>query len=283
MGKISSLVQFAAWDEKTSKLFGNYLLSYESTPSSKLLLSSMIKFEAMYRPLKPGPFHVDLFNVIDGLNEERSARRARIYLNKKDLVKVSGKGGGKSLVLTTRAHKVFYEDYPLAALRKYKWDGFWTIVTYDLPNLKRNDRDYFRRKLKGLGFGCPQESLYVCPLPLSKPLRDLVEGERLGDFVWVLRAETVMGLENGEVAARSWNLAEFNDLYAKLLAVLPLVKKSRNKELLLQWQRYFLSLDLADPYLPGELLPADWQGEECRKAFSRLGFFGLLRSIFRLS
>lgn len=276
------MVEFAGWDVKTIQLFKDYLLRFENTPSSKSLLFSMIKFSDMYRPLKPNIFHFDLFDMRDERNEERAAKRARIYLNKKDLVKVVGKKGDKSLVLTTRAHRIFYEEYPLARLRKEKWDSFWTIAAYDLPNLKRNDRDYLRKKLKDLGFGCPQESLYICPLPLAQALRQLIEGEELGEYVWVLRAETVLGLENKEVAKRAWNLLELNDLYFKLLEILPLVKKSRNKGMLLEWQRHFLSLDLADPYLPFELLPDDWQGEKCRKEFSKLGVWGLLKSIFRL-
>lgn len=275
-----SLVEFANWDVKTAQLFKCYLLDYENTPSSKLLLTSMIKFEEMYKPLKRGPFHFELFDVLEDVNEERAAKQAGIYLYRKDLIKVRGERGNKSLALTTRAHKIFYQEYPLAELRSKKWDGFWTIVAYDLPNIKRGDRDYLRRKLKDLGFGCPQESLYICPLPLAGALRQLVEGERLEEYVWVLRAETVLGLANKEVAGRAWNLGELNDLYSKLLESLPKIKKSGNKGLLGEWQKHYLALDFGDPYLPFELLPDDWQGERCRKEFSKLGLFGLLKSIF---
>lgn len=275
-----SLIEFANWDVKTARLFKYYLLDYENTPSSKLLLTSMIKFEEMYKPLKRGPYHFEMFDVLDDVNEERAAKQAEIYLYRKDLVKIRGERGNKSLALTTRAHKIFYQEYPLAELRSKKWDGFWTIVAYDLPNIKRGDRDYLRRKLKDLGFGCPQESLYICPLPLADALRQLVEGERLEEYVWVLRAETVLGLPNKEVAKRAWNLGELNDLYSKLLESLPKIKKSGNKGLLKEWQNYFLALDLGDPYLPFKLLPDDWQGERCREEFSKLGLFGLLKSIF---
>jgi len=277
------LVEFANWDVKTAILFKHRLLDYENTPSSKLLLSSMIKFEDMYRPLKRGPFHFEMFDVLDDVNGERAAKQAGIYLYRKDLIKVKGERGNKSLALTTRAHKIFYKEYPLAQLRVQKWDGFWTIVAYDLPNTKRGDRDYLRKKLRDLGFGMPQESLYICPLPLADALRQLVEGEQLEGYVWVLRAETVLGLSNEEVAKRAWNLGQLNDLYARLLEILPKVKKSGNRDLLAQWQKYFLALDFSDPYLPDELLPHDWQGQRCKREFSKLGVFGLLKSIFNLS
>lgn len=160
-------------------------------------------------------------------NEYRRGLRTRIYLHKKDLIKsVDGKGGRK-LVLTSRAHKIFYQEYPLAQLRTKKWDGFWTIINYDFPNLQKNDRNYFRRKLKSLGFGSPQESVFVSPLPLSEALNQLVEGERFEKFAWVVRAQRILGLSHKEVAQKSWNLEALNGLYEKLLTVLPKVKKNK--------------------------------------------------------
>lgn len=275
-----TLLELAGWDIKTARKFKGLLEDYAQTPSAKALLASMIKFEEMYQPLYRGVFRPDPFGVIEGENEYRTAKRAEVYLRQKDLVKVTGGAGGKRLILTTRAHRVFYEEYPLAKLRKQKWNSLWTLITYDLPNRLRNRRDFLRKKLKGLGFGCPQESLYVSPLPLAAPLKELVVGENLADYVWVTAARRVLGLDNREVAERAWHLGEINDLYGQLLEVLPRVKKAGHKQLLTEWQRYFLAVDLADPYLPRELLPEDWVGERCRRQFSRLGLWGLLKSLF---
>ncbi len=126
----------------------------------------------------------------------------------------------------------------------------------------------------------PQESLLVCPLPLETAIEDLVEGEKLSDCVWVLKAERVLGLENVEVAKRAWNLEKINGLYGKLLEVWPRVKVSKSKGLKSDWERLYLSVDLVDPYLPFELLPEDWLGEKCRKQFYGSGFLNSLRNIF---
>lgn len=281
-GQNMVLVELAGWGIKTARKFKKLLEDYEQTPSSKVLLASMIKFEEMYQPLYRGVFRPDPFGEIRGENEYRAAKRAGVSLRQKDLVRVTGGGSGKRLILTTRAHRIFYREYPLAKLRKQKWDGLWTLVTYDLPNRLRNRRNFLRKKLKELGFGCPQESLYVSPLPLARPLKDLVDGENLADYVWVTVARRVLGLDNREVAQRAWKLGEINDLYGQLLRVLPRVKKVGDKQLLAEWQKYFLAVDLADPYLPRELLPENWVGERCRRQFSRLGLWGLLKSLFGL-
>lgn len=278
---LADLYDFADWDIKTTRSFERYLEELEATPSSKVFLSSTIKFEEMYQPLWVNPYSwKSVFGEVQGENEYRRLKRAQIYLHKKDLVKVVDRHGGKRLILTTRAHRIFYKDYPLAKLRQEKWSGNWTIVMYDLPEKRKSFREYLRKKLRRLGFGSPQESVLVSPLPLAKPVQDLVEGEGAGDDVWVVLAKRVLGLTNREVAERAWRLESLNQLYQKLLEVFPRAKRKRDKGLLAGWQRCFLALDNADPYLPVELLSEDWQGEKCRQAAQSLEPAGLLKVIF---
>lgn len=278
--KSKSLKELGGWDVKTTQEFANLLSALEGTSTSKTLLNSLIKFEGLYKDIKRRPFSTDYWTDLEGINEERRAKRARLYLAKKDLLKVTGKGGNKKLILTSRAQRVFYEEYPLARLRDEKWDGSWTIITYDFPNTRKADRDYFRNKLKVLGFGCPQESLYVSPLPLSEPLLELIKGEELGEYVWVTRAQGVLGLTDVEVAKKAWALDKLASLYNKLLEVLPRVKKINEQKIKTEWQEHYLALDNADPYLPKELLPNGWPGNECKKEFERFGLPGLLRTLF---
>lgn len=44
-----------------------------------------------------------------------------------------------------------------------KWDKKWRIVIFDIVELKRNNREAFRGKLKELGFQPLQKSVWVCP------------------------------------------------------------------------------------------------------------------------
>lgn len=280
--KTVSLSEFARWDVKTVAILHSYLTSLEATPSSKTLISSMIRFSQMYTEISKSPFSTNFWTDFNGINEYRKAQRAKTYLHKKDLLKTVDGVNGKTLVLTTRAHKIFYEQYPLAKLRKQKWSGTWTVVMYDLPVNLKTERDYLRRKLKHLGFGCLQKSIMISPLPLETAVQELIEGEKLETYTVVLTAHRVMGLTNRQMATAAWNLKELSDLYNKLLEALPKVKRSRNKDLLEEWRTYFLAVNFEDPYLPFELLPADWPGEKCKKEFTKLGLAGLLKSIFKL-
>ena len=278
--KPRSLAKLAGWNIETTNKFEEHLLSFRALPSYKKVLASMIKFSEMYQPIRKGRFQVDIFDQTGALNEERRLRRAQIYMNKRDFINTFDDLQGKRIVVTSRGHKIFYKDYPLAKLRKESWDGNWTVVMYDFPEKIRGRRRYLRDKLMKLGFGCPQISILISPLPLEEPVQKLVEGEKVEDFVWVLTCKRLWGLSDLEVAGRTWSIGELNRLYGKLLEALPRAKKEKGK-ILEQWKAYFLAVNTADPYLPFELLPRDWVGTRCEKKFVKLGFGGSLRLLLR--
>lgn len=265
---------------KNQKLFENYLFRYDALPSYKKILSTMIKFKRMYQPIVKPMGYADPFGHLKGTNEWRRLKRSEVYLNKRDLVNTFDSTHGRRLVVTSRGHKIFYEDYPLAKLREKPWDGVWTVVMYDFPEEERVERNALRRRLMNLGFGSPQISILVSPLPIEEPIQNLLEGEEVAEQVWTLRAERILGMENREVARKAWPVIdELDTLYAELLDVLPKVKKNRN--LREEWRVYFLAVNAADPYLPFELLPKNWWGEKCEKEFVKLGPAGFFKILLR--
>jgi len=265
---------------KHQKLFEKYFLTYDTLPSHKKILSSMIKFRDMYRPLLKRPGYPTPFIDIEGINAERKLQRAQIFLNKRDLITTRDDVHGKRLVVTSRGHKIFYGDYPLAKLREKPWDRVWTVIMYDFPEKERVERNAIRRRLMKLGFGSPQISILISPLPIEDPVRKLLEGENVAEQVWTLRAERILGMENEEIARKAWPIIdELNLLYGELLEVLPEVKK--NKRLREQWGEYFLAVNDADPYLPFEILPKGWKGGKCEQEFVKLGPGGFFKTILK--
>lgn len=267
---------------KHQKIFDDYLQEFETVPSYKKVLSTMIKFEKMYRPIIKPWGHADPFGALWGENERRKLKRAQVYMNRKDIISTIDKKQGKRLVVTSRGHKIFYKDYPLAKLRREPWDGVWTVIMYDFPENERNQRNWIRRRLMDLGFGSPQISILVSPLPIEEPTQQLLEGEGASGNVWTLRAERILGMENREVAQKAWPVIdELNLLYQELIEAHPQIKNSQ--ELKEQWHSYFLAINSADPYLPRELLPESWQGGKCEEMFRKTNLLGLLRSLFKNS
>lgn len=280
--KPQTLSEVAGWDTKTAARFADLVLNLKSTPSTRTFVASLIEFSQMYRDVKKNIFSTNFWTDFDGINEYRRARRTKIQLYKKDLLKTADGAHGKTLVLTSRAHKIFYQEYPLSQLRHKKWDGVWTLVMYDLPEKLRTARNLLHRKLTHLGFGALQQSIMISPLSLAEAVQELIEGEELKEYTVVLTAKRILGLTDEEMASTAWNLKELNDLYAKLLEVLPKVKNRRGQKLAEEWRTYFLAVNFEDPYLPFELLPSNWLGEKCKKEFQRMGLGGLLKTLFSL-
>ena len=49
-----------------------------------------------------------------------------------------------------------------------RWDGKWRIVIYDVPEIRKKDRDYLRRLLIQHGFSLLQASVWISPYPVPR-------------------------------------------------------------------------------------------------------------------
>jgi len=275
------LIKLGNWDMKTMRNYSKYISLLNRVPYTKRVLNTMIDVGTMYQPIERNILRPDwLFGELKDWNEYRAARRAQLDLHKRDIIETKDKKGGKALVVTSRGHKLYYKKYPLAALRKEKWDGFWTIIMYDFPEVIKSAREIFRKRLISYGCGSPQLSILATPLSLEEPIRQLIVGEKLERYVWILRAEGVLGMKNRDVALKAWPISELNDLYRKLFDILPKVKKHKDRKILMRaWGRFFLAVNFSDPHLPFELLPDNWLGERCKKEFSKFTLVGLIKSV----
>lgn len=96
--------------------FNKYLVKYSSLPYYKRILHGMIRYEDMYQEVASLPY---LGKAM--AKEERAVKRAEIYMLRKDLINTRDDIYGRRIVVTSRGHKIFYKDYPLAKLQKRKW------------------------------------------------------------------------------------------------------------------------------------------------------------------
>lgn len=266
---------------RLKKDFEDLLGEYNRVAASKKFLRSLVRFKDMYRgPRGYMRFYTAVLGDPLGVAEYAKVMRAEIYNTNKDLVTTVDKKGRKNLMLTSKGHKVFFGDYPLWKLRQKKWDGRWTLVSYDIPaspwwNVVRNK---LNRNLKKFGFGQFQQSLLISPLPLEEPVREFIRGEKLEEYVLVMVSRRILGLSDREIAQRAYNLDKLNSLYKELNEKYGLVKSLPDE--LKRWRSYYLSVDYADPQLPEELLPEDWLGNTCARNFeSSLSLIEKLRRI----
>jgi len=76
---------------------------------------------------------------------------------------------------------------------KFKWDGKWRIIIFDIPELNRRERAFLRNELKRIGFLELQKSIWIFPYNIEKELLLLLKLWKL-DFkgdIRFLRAEKI--------------------------------------------------------------------------------------------
>lgn len=169
------------------------------------------------------------------------------------------KNGEPYLRLTNNGKKFLVRDFPVFKLRNQKWDGKWRLVFYDIPEKMRTKREYLQAKLKELGFGMIQESVYLSPFDLAEDLEEFVISQGLKDYVFVHVGKQILAGEIKSLVERLWEIDSITDRYEELLRK---IKSEKEQDVIFKEYEEILK---DDPCLPLELLPDKWLGEKVRK------------------
>lgn len=102
----------------------------------------------------------------------------------------------------TRVYKYRLEDLPKEFTKK-KWDGKWRVITFDIPEQRRGNRDHFRRMLNTMKFYKLQKSVYLCPYPCEDEITYLREYYGFSQNVQIL---VVGQLENDDAYKKYFGL-----------------------------------------------------------------------------
>ncbi len=138
------------------------------------------------------------------------------------------------------------------------WDGRMHMVTYDIPEKKRGDREMLRDYLRRLGCGRLQASVWITPYNPIDTIRAFMEEKDLAGTVIV--SDMGEGGAIGEedlraLIVRVYDLENLQDRYEAWR------DEYASRKALDHWAviRY-LSILADDPQLPFGLLPRWWQG-----------------------
>lgn len=173
--------------------------------------------------------------------------------------------GQPYLELTSKGNDKFKRKFPILALQKKKWDGNFMIVIYDIEKKKNRERDRLRAKLKELGFGMLQESVWVSPYHFEEDFQEFIESNKLEDFVYVLRAKTLMTTDYKKIVTKIWNVDKLNEEYQNILDLIQKGEKDKKR----LWEDYF-TVVIKDPFLPKELLPDNRLQQKVLKTLQNL-------------
>lgn len=164
--------------------------------------------------------------------------------------------------------------------RAQPWDGTWQLVSFSIPEPQRRLRHQLRVKLAFLGCGAMGNGIWLAPADVSAEVEEVATALRLTRHVELFRA-THLGFSNPQrLVAQCWDLATVGRRYTGFIRrweaergrALPRGEAGRGEAFgrrlrLVHEYRAFL---LEDPFLPAELLPADWPGHAAADLFGAM-------------
>jgi len=228
---------------------------------------------------------VDYWSYVSGLYNKRSHDILGLRMGKKDrkveqavrrLVSVGeiekevSQEGEIRYKITSLGLKTLNRTININKINKKPWDKKWRIVIFDIEERSRNARERVRNHLRQLGFGLLQESVWISPHPVIDEIEELFKTENIEIGVLFFEAEKVGSYSNEEIAMKAWDLPAISERYSLLIEN---CKKNINVNSSVVNTSFFgqyLEILKEDPYLPDEILPADWGGREARKIFDEI-------------
>jgi DNA-binding transcriptional regulator PaaX len=148
------------------------------------------------------------------------------------------------------------------------WDGNWHALTFDVPEVRRKNRQTVWRALGTRNIGFLQRSLWVWPHDLEPVAREIVRVEGVPECFFGFTTRRVWLCNDAEIVASSWDWEEINrwqEAYLrqsvgglKALAAAASVE-SLAEAARAEWRAYRAAFAL-DPLLPQRLLPDGYAG-----------------------
>jgi len=130
-----------------------------------------------------------------GLRKSESFIRSITYLKRRGLVSLAEKNGQQILTLSENGKKRLLEfNLDRMAIKKpRRWDGYWRIVIFDIPEKKKQGREALRTKLKQLGFYQLQKSCFIHPFNCKSEIDFISEIFEVSPYVNFVVAKEIEG------------------------------------------------------------------------------------------
>lgn len=152
-----------------------------------------------------------------------------------------------------------------------KWNRWWYILMFDVPERDRAYRDTLRAFLKRERFGCLQRSVWVTPRDVRPEYDDLDRAAAVDSIAYLFEARTVLGYGNQSVVEGAWNFDRIHEVHQRYLSFaasnFSLLQDGDHTDgdlvelLRLEDQAYCQAMSI-DPLLPSELLPDGYLGRQ---------------------
>lgn len=138
------------------------------------------------------------------------------------------KDGKAYLRLTSAGESKTKRDFPITNLTK-NWNKRWVLVIFDISEKSKSVRERLRSKLKSLGFGMLQKSIWISPLPIGKDMKEIIESIGLSKDAFVMEVSGFLFGDPKELVRKVWQLDKWEDECIKIRNKLDTVNQLHEK------------------------------------------------------
>ena len=207
-----------------------------------------------------------------GLSQQ-AVRSAVSRMCRAGLLKVRRVGRKSYYSLTEDGHQLLTKGAKRIFERKNShWDGSWNIVTYSIPEQRRQARDRLRLELSWMGYGALTEATWISPYDLTKEVEELGERLNIRDYIQVFQARDQGFTDPKKMVSLVWDLSRIHQKYASFTQKYEPklddhLRRTRAGETIEPSECFverfeliheYRKLPFFDPDLPVELLPEYW-------------------------
>ena len=167
-------------------------------------------------------------------------------------------------------------DRRIFSFRQQHEDDRWCLISFSIPESRRDARHQLRRRLGWIGCGTVATGLWICPAVLKDEVLAILDNLDLRECATLFiagRPEAERSL--ADAATQWWDLERLRELHERFLAqhstqIGPTVSDAE------AFARYIHALDqwrvipYLDPGLPNSALPPGWPGQASLELFGRI-------------
>lgn len=161
--------------------------------------------------------------------------------------------------------------FPFFRFLRDKWDSKWRILSYEIPEKKREMRDRLRREVSGWGLGPWHRSFWITPHPITKDLRELVFQKEEEKYIQAFESEYVVG-DQDILIEKVWQKSSLDKKYREIFKIWH-DTLSIDGEKLQKFTKVlatYVEILKNDPGLPQELVGKNWIGFEAFNVFKEI-------------
>lgn len=178
---------------------------------------------------------------------------------------------GNKYKITEKGFHELSLKFPFFRFLRDKWDGKWRVLSYEIPEKKRELRDRLRREVTGWGLGPWHRSFWITPHPIIENLRSLVSQKEEEQYIQAFQSEHVFGKQDvliEKVWLKSNLEKKYRELFKKWHEILS--QEADKVEKFKQVIGEYVVLLRLDPGLPKDLVGESWIGYEAFNIFKEI-------------